>query len=162
MLHLMFADMVIDLGTPGRNAGPPLRWFADWLPDADRTTLDRRQLDRINAFSCSGPSLELHELLATVLPLSRPVWFEALITPEGGGEEIMMGFGAVPMDNGIDIGWVGHLPSLDAIIGPFGPVLVTIAGMDRPPGLDDDEDWLQLRSAAAFIIRALLIRSGPA
>jgi hypothetical protein len=81
--------------------------------------------------------------------------------PEGGGEEITMGFGAVPMDDGIDIGWVGYVPSLGAIIGPFGPVLVTTTGMDRPPGLDDDEDWLQLRSAAAFIIRVLLIGSGP-
>jgi hypothetical protein len=63
MLHLMFADMVIDLGAPGRSADPPLRWFADWLPDGRRKALDRRQLDRINAFSCSGPSPELHELL---------------------------------------------------------------------------------------------------
>jgi hypothetical protein len=106
-------------------------------------------------FLGAGPPDEPHNLLAAVLPLNRPLWFEATVIPRGGGPKMIMGVGAVPMDHGIDIGWVGHVPSLNEIVGPFGPARLTTTGMERPP-LIDDAAWLRLRGAAGMVIRARL------
>jgi hypothetical protein len=40
------ADIIIEMGTPGRGAPPSLRWLADWLPDADLRTLDEQEFPR--------------------------------------------------------------------------------------------------------------------
>src|SRR6516164_7196088 len=71
------ADIIIDMGKHGRGASASLRWLADWLPHADHRTLDENDLARINAYA--GDANQLQELLGTIAPLTRPVWFEAAV-----------------------------------------------------------------------------------
>lgn len=151
---MTLADIIITEGAPGRGASPPTRWLSDWLPDAERATLGPAELARIDAYR--GGGIELHEMLAAVLPLARPVWYEAAITASGG-TEMIMGYGAVPMAHGIDIGWACYAPAAGRMIGPLGPACVNTTGMSRPADISD-ESWRELRSAAGVVLRAILFR----
>ncbi len=154
------ADVLIDLGAPGRKAPAPLQWLAMWLPDADRRHLSKDDLARIDAYA--GEATDLHQLLPAILPLKRPVWFETSVTAQHG-TAMILGYGAVPAPTGISIGWTclgpGKSGSESRIIGPLGPVEVTPTEMHRPPGLSDFS-WDTLRSAAGTIVRALLLNLG--
>ena len=148
------ADIIIDMGKAGRGAPASVRWLADWLPDADRRTLDENDLARINAYA--GDANQLQELLGTIAPLMRPVWFEAAVIAEHG-TEMVLGCGAVPGPNGsLDIGFASYAPARQRMIGPFGPARVTTTGMARPTGVTD-EAWRELRATAGIVIRALLL-----
>ena len=148
------ADIIIDMGAAGRGAPSSLRWLADWLPDADRRMLDENDLARINAYA--GDANQLQELLGTIAPLTRPVWFEAAVIAEHG-TEMVLGCGAVPGPNGsLDIGFASYAPARQRMIGPFGPARVTTTGMARPTGVTD-EAWRELRATAGIVIRALLL-----
>src|SRR5260370_9606982 len=99
---------------------------------------------------------ELDELLMTVLPLARPIWFESTVTTHG--IKTIAGYGVVPMgDDRIEICWACYAPDHDRIVGPLGPAAVTTRGMERPADIAD-ESWQELRGAAGFIIRALLLK----
>jgi hypothetical protein len=148
------ADIIIDLGAPGKGAPPGLRWLADWIPDAERLTLIRDDLARIDAYS--GPAEELHSLLAAVLPLAKPIWCETTVTAQGG-TEMIMGYGAVPAADGVDVGWACYAPAHSRMIGPLGPARVTATEMRRPSDISD-ESWHELRSAAGLVLRAILLR----
>jgi hypothetical protein len=151
---MTLADIIIDTGAPGRGAPAPLRWLADWLPDADRATLDAGDLARIDSYA--GSADDLHALLAAVMPLARPVWFEAALTAQHGTQTIL-GYGGVPMDDRLDIGWACYAPAYGRMIGPLGPARVSASGMERPVGIND-ESWRELRSAAGVVLRAILLR----
>jgi hypothetical protein len=147
----MLSEIIIKLGAPSQNAS--LRWLSDWLPDANRVTLTRDALTRINAYR--GDAQTLHELLATVVPLDRPIWYETTVSAQGGAE-MVLGYGAVPAPDGIDIAWACYAPAHGCVFGPLGPAHVTTRGMNRPPDISD-ESWSKLRSAAGIAIRALLL-----
>lgn len=149
-----FADILIEQGAPGKGAPPPLRWLADWLPDAERVALSAGDLDRINAYR--GAAAQLHELLPAVLPLVRPVWYEADVTAQHG-TRITIGYGGVPAPGGIDIGWASYSPEHGRILGPLGPARVTATGMNRPSGLTDFS-WRELQVAGGIVLRAILFR----
>src|SRR5258708_39172213 len=97
---------------------PPMRWLSDWLPDAEQRHCNKEDLSRSDAYA--GGAAELHEMLAAVLPLARPVWFEAAVTAQHG-TAMIMGYGAVPSRGGIDVGWACQAPAHGRIIGPLGP-----------------------------------------
>jgi hypothetical protein len=152
--RMRLSDILIDMGAPGNGASASLRWLADWLPDAECRQLSKEDIARIDAYA--GGAGELHELLTTVLPLARPMWFESMAITHG--IETIAGYGAVPMgDDRIEIGWTCYAPAHDRIVGPFGPAAVTTRGMERPADIAD-ESWQELRSAAGVIIRALLLK----
>ena len=77
----------------GEDVPAPLRWLAEWLPSAKRVTLGPDDLARIDAYR-GGPH-DLHQLVSTVLPLERPIWYETAITAQGG-TEMVMGYGVLP------------------------------------------------------------------
>lgn len=154
---MTLADIIIDMGAPGRGAPPPLRWLADWLPDAERVTLGSDELARIEAYR--GSAVELHEMLAAVLPLARPVWYETTVTA-AGGTVMIMGYGGTPMlgaGQAIDIGHAVYAPAYGRMIGPLGPARVTTTAMGRPEGITD-ESWRELRTAGGIVLRAILFR----
>jgi hypothetical protein len=71
---------------------------------------DENDLARINAYA--GDANQLQELLATIAPLVRPVWFEAAVIGEHG-TEMILGCGAVPgPDGSLDIGFACYAPAL--------------------------------------------------
>lgn len=151
---MTLAEILIDLGAPGKGAPAPLRWLSDWLPDADRVMLDRADMARLEAYRGSGE--DLHALLSSVLPLVRPVWWEATVTA-AGGTEITMGYGAVPVgDDAMDVGWASYAPEYGRVLGPLGPARVSAAGIAHPAGMSD-ESWRALDGAAAIVMRALLL-----
>src|SRR5258707_13852918 len=78
---------------------PPMRWLSDWLPDAGQRQLNKEDLSRIAAYA--GGAAELHEMLAAVLPLARPVWFEAAVSAHRG-TAVILGYGAGPPHGGTD------------------------------------------------------------
>jgi hypothetical protein len=149
------ADMLVSMGAPDRSVPPAVRWLASWLPDAEHRLLDRDDLARIDAYDAArGP----HELLASVLPLARPVWFEATLAAESG-TVVTAGYGAVPASAGLDIGWTCYASAHRRMIGPLGPARVTTQGMQRPDGVNDDV-WYELTQAAGVVMRALLLDVG--
>lgn len=150
------AEILVAAGAPGRGAPAPLRWLADWLPDAEHRILDNADLQRIDAYA--GAAADLHALLPTVLPLARPLWYETAITAQHG-TAMMMGYGAVPAGNEMDVGFACYAPARQRIIGPLGPARATATGLQRPAGIGE-ESWRELRTAAGIIIRALLLQLG--
>lgn len=135
------------------NAPASVRWMADEIDRADSRLLTPEGLARIDAYA--GQASDLHELLPSVLPLKRAVWYETSITAQGG-TEILMGYLATPTSEGIEIGFVSLAPALEKLIGPLGPVVVTPTEMRQPPKMGEVE-FRELRSAAGIIIRALLL-----
>ncbi len=162
------ADMLVSMGAPGRNSHPAVRWLASWLPDADHRWLDHSDIERIDA---CGPDRSPHQLLASVLPLARPVWFEATIVSRPmsldqdgklvieDGTVVTTCWGAVPAADGLDIGWTSYAPAHRRMIGPLGPARVAPDGMQRPPDANDDV-WHELTQAAGVVMRALLLGLG--
>jgi hypothetical protein len=167
-MDMTVADMLVAIGAPGRNSPPAVRWLASWLPDADHRWLDRSDIERIDAHD---PSRSPHQLLASVLPLARPVWFEATIVTRpmsfdqdgklviADGALITTCWGAVPAADGLDIGWTSYTPSRRRMVGPLGPARVAADGMQRPPDTNDDV-WYELTQAAGVVMRALLLGVG--
>lgn len=149
------ADMLVSMGAPGRNAVPAVQWLAGWLPSAEQRLLDRDDLERIDAYD---PALAPHELLASVPPRARPVWFEATVIVESG-TLVTAGYGAVPASDGLDIGWTSYAPAFRRMIGPLGPARVAATGMQRRDDVNDDV-WYELTQAAGVVMRALLLRLG--
>ena len=150
---MSLATILIDQGAPGRGAPEALRWMADWLPDADRRTLTTGDLARIDAYA--GAARDLHDLLPALLPLARPVWYEAEVTA-AGGTRMIMGYGAVPAADKLDIGWACWSPASRRILGPLGPVRLTTAGLDQPAGMSD-ASMREMQTAAGIVVRALLM-----
>jgi hypothetical protein len=142
------AEMLIELGAPGRGASARLRWFADWLPDAEKRILSEHDLAHINACHLAA---EPHELFAAVPALQKPVWFETATAERG----MIRGCGAVPADDGIDIGSACFSDAL-GMVEPFGPARVTTTAMVQPDHLGD-RSWRELRQAAGIVLRALLL-----
>lgn len=144
------------MGQASRGGAPPaLDWMTRVLsltPIADRRTLAADDLTRIDHYQ--GTATELHELLAAVLPLAHAHWYEAPVTAQHG-TAMVMGYLAVPADDGVDVGWCCYAPA-HGIIGPIGPVRVTATGMERPADLSA-ESWREIRSATGIILRALLL-----
>src|SRR5258708_34687495 len=97
---------------------PPMRWLSDWLPDAEQRQLNKEDLSRIDAYA--GGAAELHEMLAAVLPLARPVWFEAAVTAPHGPPRVF-GHGAVPPPGGVDVRLGCHPPGPGRHLGPPRP-----------------------------------------
>jgi hypothetical protein len=129
----------------------------EWIREAERRVLSREALARIDAYQGSGA--ELHELLPAVLPLPRPIWYEAEVTAQHGTRTVL-GYGVRPAgDDAIEVVYEAHAPAYDRTIGPIGPVRVTAAGMDPPDGCSEAE-WRELRAAAGIVIRALLLGLG--
>jgi hypothetical protein len=149
------ADMLVSMGAPDRTAPPAVRWLAGWLPNAEHRLLDREDLERIDAYDTTR---DPHDLLASVLPLTRPVWFEATLVPDSG-TLVTAGYGAVPASEGLDIGWTCYAPAYRRMIGPLGPAHVATIGMQRPDGVSD-EVWYELTQAAGVVMRALLLGLG--
>ncbi|MCC6775661.1 MAG: hypothetical protein IT537_03335 [Hyphomicrobiales bacterium] len=150
------ADILIEEGAPGRGAPAALCWMADWLPDAEQRVLGNADMERLAAYA--GEATELHALLPSVLPLARPVWYESTLTAQHG-TEMIMGYGAVPAPDGIDVGFACYAPAYQRIIGPLGPARVTRTNIYRASGLSE-ESWRELRAATGIIIRALLLGLG--
>lgn len=85
------------------------------------------------------------------------MWYEASVTAQHG-TEMVMGYGASPAPDGIDIDWACYAPAHRRILGPIGPVRVTATGMIRSDL--NDESWREIRSAAGLVLRALLLGIG--
>ncbi len=154
---MTLADIIIAAGAPESGAPASMRWLAEWLPDAERRQLTRGDLARMDAV-VADPH-DLHHLLATVLPLARPIWIEVEITAQHG-TEMIMGYGAVPVTHDrIDVGWACLDPAHGRMLGPLGPAAMTATGMQRPADIND-ESWRELRVAAGIVIRALLLHLG--
>jgi hypothetical protein len=125
-----------------------LRWFAGWLPDADKYVVSERALARIAAWHATD---EPRELLAGLPPLQKPVWYETASPVRG----LVRGYGALPAaDGGIDVGCASFSAVLNGMNPPLGPARVTAAGLQRPDHMGD-KSWRELRSAAGVVLRAL-------
>ncbi len=38
---MTLADVIIDLGAPGKDAPASFRWLSDWLPDAEQRAIEQ-------------------------------------------------------------------------------------------------------------------------
>ena len=134
------------------DATPAARWMSDAIADATRTRLRPEDLARIDAYA--GGAGDLHTLLAAVLPLPQAHWYETAVTAQHG-TRMRLGYLAVPAEGGIALGVVASAGA-GKMIGPWGPVMVTPTGMDRPASLPDVA-WREVRAGAGITIRALLL-----
>jgi len=134
------------------DAPPAATWMAEHLTDATLTRLRPEDLARIDAYA--GEAGDLHALLAAVLPLAQAHWYETAVTAQHG-TRMRLGYLAVPAEGGIALGVVASAGA-GKMIGPWGPVMVTPTGMDRPASLPDVA-WREVRAGAGITIRALLL-----
>ncbi len=135
------------------DAPPAATWMAEYLTDATLARLRPEDLARIDAYA--GGAGDLQTLLAAVLPLARAHWYETAITAQHG-TRMRLGYLAVPAEGGIALGVVASAGGAGKMVGPWGPVVVTPTGMDRPAGLPDLA-WREVRAGAGITIRALLL-----
>jgi len=123
----------------------------DLPPDTVRRVLTAEDLARIDSYA--GGARDLHELLAAVLPLDRPRWYEATVTAQRG-TVMTLGYLAVPADDGLDVSLAMAAPG--QLVRWPGPARVTVSGMHQPDGMPD-EMFRELQAAAGIILRALLL-----
>lgn len=131
-----------------------------WLPRATRYTLTAADLARIDSYG-SQDGATLHAQLPLVLPLERPVWYEAEVVAQRG-TTMVMGYGATPAGPGeIGVWMAAHTRGSGRIIGPLGPLRLDAHAIDETvetaaPAIRE------LRAAAGIVIRALLLGLGEA
>jgi hypothetical protein len=147
------ADLIVDFGASGSPVPRALRWMAEWLPRAERRALAGDDLQRIDAVHMSVR--DLFGFLPAVLPLARPVWFEA-VTRVGGKVQSVVGYAAVPALDGIDVGLAWWSPSRQRLVGPFGPMRTTPGGTAEMPSVSAVARE-ELKVAAGVVVRALLL-----
>ena len=148
---MLLSDIMRKMATTGEIAAD-----VSWLDQAEQRPLSHEDLVRINGYV--GTAGDLHQLLDALLPLPRPVWYEATVTAQGGTETVQ-GYGAIPHAEGVEIVFACYLPAKAILIGPVGPARLTPHGIERPDGLGD-EAWHELRVAAGIVVRALLLDAG--
>lgn len=123
----------------------------DLPPDTVRRVLTAEDLARIDSYA--GGARDLHELLAAVLPLDRPRWYEVTITARRG-TVMTLGYLAEPADDGLDVSLV--IAASGQLVHWPGPARVTARGMHPPHGMPDDT-FRELQAAAGIILRAVLL-----
>jgi hypothetical protein len=150
---MTLAELIMELGARGNGGSTAMRWLAGWLPDAQRQSLGGDDLARIDAVQAS--TQELRDLLPAVLPLAQPLWLEAA-TIVGGRTDLVVGYGALPVRDGIDIGFACWAPARQRLLGPLGPARTTIDGTVEPDPLSAYARS-ELEVAASIVVRAMLI-----
>lgn len=146
------ADMLLS------DASPQTAAIRAWLPRATRHTLTAADLARIDSYG-SQDGATLHAQLPLVLPLDRPVWYEAEVVAQHG-TTMLLGHGATPAGPGELAVWMAaHARGSGRILGPLGPLRLDAREID--PSVDiADASIRELRAAAGIVIRALLLGLG--
>jgi hypothetical protein len=154
---MILAPLIVAKGQTDQ-AAPATKWVAGILSAADRRILTAEDVARIESYE--GDGRVLHDMMRTILPLPRAIWYEAT-TIADRGMQIVCGYAIAPAPGGLDIATALYVPAHRRMFGPVGPARMTPAGI-IPPGGIDDESWSGLLAAASIAVRAIMfIRKPP-
>lgn len=152
----MLAELLMDLAA-AQPSVQALQQIAVWLPSATRRVLSADDLAQIDVYTGSGEAL--HEMLHAVLPLDRPVWYEANVIAQHG-THMVMGYGATPAGPGqLDIWCAVGAVGASRVIGPLGPLRIDSQSIDVAADASSP-DVRELRAAAGIVLRALMMKLG--
>lgn len=130
--------------------------FAVWLSSARLMTLSADDLARIDGYAGTGTAL--HEMLPAVLPLARPVWYEAQVVAQRG-TPMRLGYGATQAGPGeIDVWFAAGCDPMTRIV-VLGPLRIDSQCID-PAADASDPSVRELRVAAGIVLRAMLMGLG--
>jgi hypothetical protein len=82
---MILAPLIVAKGRTDQ-AAPAAKWLAGILSAADRRILTTEDIARIESYD--GDGRVLHDILPTILPLPRAIWYEATAIADRGMQRI--------------------------------------------------------------------------
>jgi hypothetical protein len=95
-LLMILAPLIVAKGQTDQ-AAPATKWVAGILSAADRRILTAEDVARIESYE--GDGRVLHDMMRTILPLPRAIWYEATSIADRG-MQIVHGYAIAPAPGG--------------------------------------------------------------